>query len=121
MSVRSEVIALLDPVFGGRVYGDAIPAGGMEFPYAGVPDHLSENPALRGNRKVLAWRRTGQVDVWEAIDDEDPGLLDAVIEAIDGRPVSGAFHLSVLSSMRMVEVDPGVVHHAVTYSVARPR
>lgn len=121
MSIRSEFVRLLDPVFGSRVYADAVAPGGLAYPYAGVLDHLSEVPAIKGNGRALAHRRLVQVDVWQLAEDEDPLLLDAVHDALDGVRVDGAYAVAVQSSNRVYDPDPKVAHHAITCSVARPR
>lgn len=121
MTIRSEIIALLDPMFARRVSGDVVPRGGLDYPNARVLDHLTEGVALRGNRRAMAWRRTVQVDVFQRLDDEDPVLLDEVLAALDGAAITGAMHLSVVASLRSPDPDPGVVHHAITCSLARLR
>jgi hypothetical protein len=121
VSVRSEFVRLLDPVFNGRVYADEVARGGMDYPYAGVIDHVTEAVAMKGGGRVMAWRRLVQVDVWQRTGTEDPDLLTAVVDALDGVRVEGAYAVAVQSSLRTTDPDPGVVHHAVTCSVARPR
>lgn len=121
MSTRSEFVRLLDPVFGGRVYSDAIAPGGLTYPYAGVMDHLSQTAAVKGDGRALGRRRLVQVDVWQLVEDEDPALLEAVDNALDGVRIEGAYAVAVQSSNRMYDPDPKVVHHAFTCSVALPR
>ena len=121
MSIRASVVALLDPLFAGRVSADDEPRGGMEHPYALVMDHLTETAALRGDRRAMAWRRTVQVSVFQWMATEDPNLLDNVLEVLDGATIVGAFHLRVDGSTRTPDPDPKVVHHAITCSLARPR
>lgn len=122
MSIRSEVVLLLDPLFDGRVASDSLPRGGLAFPYASVFDGVTENPAIKGDRKALAWRRTFQVDVFETLAGEDALLMEMVLAVLDGARVGG-MHVSVVGSTRLTEPEPGAgtVHHAVTCSVPRPR
>lgn len=121
MTIRADIVALVDPFVDNRVSADNEARGGMEFPYILVLDHLTENPALRGDRRAMAWRRMIQVDLFETLADEDPDLLDAVLNALDGAAITGAMHLSVNGSTRVPDPDPGTVHHAITCSLARPR
>lgn len=121
MTIRSSVVALLDPLFSGRVSSDDEPRGGMTIPYALVMDHLTEAPALRGDRRAMAWRRVVQVSVFQWMAEEDPTLMDGVLAALDGASIAGAWHMRVDSSTRVADPNPKVVHHAVTCSVARPR
>ena len=121
MTIRSDVVALLDPLLDERVSADNLPRGGMEFPYALVRDHLTENPALKGDRRAMAWRRTIQVSLFQTQADEDPDLLDSVLDVLDGATIVGAMHLAVTGSTRVPDPDPGVVHHAITCSAVRPR
>lgn len=123
MSVRSEVVRLLDPLLEGRVSSDNEPRGGFRHPYVLVSDALFENPGLKGDRRVMAWRRTFQVDLFELLQDEDPLLLDMVLAVIDGATAEGTTHLAVQGVVRVPEPEPaaGTVHHAITCTVARPR
>lgn len=121
MTVRSSVVALLDPLFTNRVSADNEPRGGMTFPYVLVFDHVSENPALRGDERTMAWRRTLQVDLFQTMAAESATLLDQVLGALDGAKITGAWRLRVVGSTRTPDPDPAVVHHVVTCSVARPR
>lgn len=121
MTIRADVVALIDPFLEGRVAADDEPRGGMAFPYALVMDHLSEGPALRGDRRAMAWRRTVQVSVFQTQAEEDPDILDAILDALDGATITGAMHLSVTGSTRVPDPEPGTVHHAITCSLARPR
>ncbi len=121
MSIRSSVVALLDPLFSGRVSADDEARGGMTIPYALVMDHLTENPVLRGDRRAMAWRRVVQVSVFQWMATEDPTLIESVQNVLDGATIAGTWHLRVDSSTRAADPNPKVVHHAVTCSVARPR
>ncbi len=121
MSIRADVVALIDPFLDGRVSADDEPRGGMEFPYALVMDHLTEGPYLKGDRRAMAWRRTLQVSVFQTQADEDDALLDDILNALDGADLTRAMHLSVSGSTRVPDPDPGTVQHAITCSVTRLR
>lgn len=121
MSIRSEIVARVDPLVDGRVSADDKPRGGLEFPYILVRDHLTEGPALKGDRRAMAWVRTVQVSLFQTTEDEDADLLDQVLDVLDGATITRAMHLSVQGSTRVPDPNPAVVHHAITCSLARPR
>lgn len=121
MTVRSEFVRLLDPVFNGRVYADVTARGGLGYPCAGVIDHVTQSPAIKGDGRALARRRTVQVDVWQLAEEEDAEVVRAVEESLDGVRIEGAYAVAVQSSARVYDPDPKVVHHALTCSVALPR
>lgn len=121
MTIRSEVVALVDPFVEGRVASDDRPRGGLEFPYALVMDHLTQSPALRGDRRAMAWRRTVQVSVFQTQADEDEALVDDILDALDGARIVGAMHLTVTGSTRLPDPEADTVHHAITCSATRLR
>lgn len=121
MTVRSTVVALLDPLFGSRVSSDHETRGGMTFPYVLVHDAITEGAAMKGDRKVAAWRHQGQVDLYQRMADEDQTIVDGVIDVLDGAKVAGGTHLAVQGFNRLYDPDPAVVHHTITYSLARLR
>ena len=121
MSIRSDIVDLLDPIVGGRVAADEEPRGGLDFPFIRIVDHMTEAPAIRGDRRAMAWRRQIQVSLFQRLEEEDPELLDEVLGVLDGATMTTAMHLSVQSSTRVPDPEPSVVHHAITCSVARLR
>lgn len=120
MSIRTEVIDLLDPLLAGRVAADRLPER-MNFPAAAVIDSITEVAELRGDGRAGAWRRLMQVDLWERTGRESAVLLDQVLNVLDGARLTEGLRLSVSSCNRIPDPDVKIVHHAITASVARLR
>jgi hypothetical protein len=120
VTVRSEVVALLDPVFGGRVASDVSPAGGLARPYARVRDEVSEAPRMRGDGRTKAWARLVQVDVYEDLATADGSKVDQAVSALEGVALAAAMRVYVQSRVRLPTPEAGVVHTALTCSVVRP-
>ena len=123
MSVRSEIVRLLDGVteLGKRNYADQRPEG-EAMPMTIVLDGLSESVGLAGDSgRVMHWKRLCQVDLWEDAEASSLATIDAVKNVLDGARIVGAFHLHVTSSDRIYDPDPRLVHTAITCTVVRPR
>lgn len=122
MSVRSELIRILDTVsiLGGRNYADARPEG-EPLPHCVVLDGISQAPALMGDNKTLAWRRMGQVDLWEDAAVASQSTQDAVVNALDGAAVAGSFRVRVASADRVYDPDARWAHTAITLEAVRMR
>ena len=120
MTVRAEIIAILDPFLDARVYTDEVPED-TPMPYAALLDDISFVPTLKGDARAMAWRRLIQVDLWETAADESEDLHEDILGALDGAQVTGGTHLSVQSSIRAYEPDPKYVHRALTIEVVSRR
>ena len=122
MSVRSEIVRILDavPILGGRVYADERPAD-EPLPHAIVLDGVTFNPALAGDARSQAWRQGTQVDLWEDRDEASEVTRDAVIEALDGAQIDGAFHLRVTGAPRLHDPDQRLAHTTILLEVVRLR
>lgn len=119
MTIRSEVIDLIDPLVGGYVSADRNEV--TVYPQITVLDHISEVAELRGDSRAQAWRRLVQVDLWQKTDDESPVLLDELLDVLDGAQLDDGLRVAVTSSNRVPDPDLALVHHAVTCRVARLR
>jgi hypothetical protein len=122
MSVRSEVIRLLDalPVLGGRNYADEMPEG-ETLPHTVFLDGISQTPALSGDSRTSAWGHIAQLDLWEDAAVASEATRDAVIEALDGARIAGAFHLQVTAADRLYDPDRRLAHTAITLRTVRLR
>jgi hypothetical protein len=122
MSVRSEIIRLLDTVsiLGGRNYADTRPEG-EPLPHTVMLDGISQAPALIGDNRTMAWRRIGQVDLWEDAAAASQSTQDAVVNALDGAAVAGSFRLRVASADRVYDPNTRWAHTAITLEAVRLR
>lgn len=111
MTVRSEVIGLLDGVvaLGQRNYADQAPEGEPR-PYTTTLDHIGQTPQLKGDARTLARRRLGQVDLWIDADADDGSVARQVEDALDGARLTAGLRLSVTASRRLPEADFGLSH-----------
>ena len=120
MSVRSEIIRLLDPLFDRRVYADERPEG-EPLPHAVVLDGISLAPSLVGDARVMYWRHAAQVDLWEEAATATQSTRDAVVNALDGVDIAGSFRLRVEAADRVYEPDRRLSHTAITLACMRRR
>lgn len=112
---------LLDPILGqDRVWSDRLPDG-TELPAAAILPDIGSAAALQGDAQTKAWRDLGQVDVWQAYQDEDDTIVREVVNALDGAELDGRHRLRVTSADRVPDPDLTLVHHAITVSSARLR
>ncbi len=122
MTVRSEIVAVLDAVtpLGERVFADTPPED-TPYPCAAVLVDQAEFPMLSGDAQTDWWRQTGQVSVWQTIEDEDATLVAAVRAALDGLKVEAGLRVRVSGIVRFPDPDYPIVQHAITLTVAVPR
>ena len=122
MSVRSEVIRLLDeiPALGGRNYADERPEG-EGLPHTVVLDGVSQTMEQEGDARTTAWRHLLQVDLWEDATVASEATRDTVIHALDGQQIAGAFRLRVGSADRIYDPDRRLAHTAITLRTVRLR
>jgi hypothetical protein len=118
----TDIKAALMPItaLGGRI-GLTDKREDEEYPNVSMVPDVTVAPGLRGDQRTLASIHQGQVDLWQASEDEDDDLRDAVLAAIDGLKMTasaGLLRLQVTSWTRLDDPDFDVVHHAITYSMA---
>lgn len=118
MSIRSEVVAALDPIFDRRVAADESPPAGLSRPYARVVDEVSEVPQVVGDSRAIAWRRTVQVDVYEW-ESADRYLADDAVDALDGLRMRAGLRLRVQGRSRLVDPELGGRRTVLTCTVSR--
>lgn len=120
MSVRSEVIRLLDAVtqLGGRNFADERPEA-ETLPCTVTLDGIGFNHALMGDSKVMFWRHVAQVDLWEDAATASQATCDAVVVALEGQPVTGSMRLRVDSAVRVYDPDRRLAHTAITLGCVR--
>lgn len=120
MSVRSEIIRLLDGVdaLGERNFADERPEA-ESLPHCVVLDAITFTDQLLGDGRVMYWRHTAQVDLWEDAATASQATRDAVVAALDGQRVSGSMHLRVESADRVYEPDRRLSHVVINIACAR--
>lgn len=120
MSVRSEVIRLLDvvTVLGNRNFADERPEG-EALPHTVVLDAITFNNQLLGDGRVMYWRHIAQVDLWEDAAAASQTTRDAVVAALDGQPVTGSMKLRVESAARVYEPDRRLAHTVISVACSR--
>ena len=90
------------------------------FPYASFLDPVSDAPALSGDSRTLGRRRLLQVDVFQDEASEVDGLIEVLVDALDGQRIESGFRVRVQDVTQVPdETETDVVHHALTLSVAR--
>lgn len=122
MTVRSDVIALLDGVsaLGQRNYADEAPEVETK-PYSVVFDLVGEGVALRGDARVMARRRQLQVDLWQLAAEDDGSLAIAVEDALDGVAIGSGFHVTVNGMARSYDREFEMTRTVLTLETVRLR
>lgn len=93
------------------------------LPYASFLDPIADVPALSGDARTLARRRTVQVDVWTDEGVAADTIIDAVVAALDGAEVPSGIRLRVIDVVLVPgpEAEEDIVHHAITVQTPRLR
>lgn len=118
MSVRSELVRLLDDVVGGRVYADERPEG-EALPHCVILDQIALNPQLSGDGRAIYWRHTVQVDLWEDAAAASQATRDAIVLALDGQRIDGSLSVRVESADRVFEPDRRLAHTVINIACSR--
>lgn len=118
--VFSEVKDLLDPLVDSRVF-DGMAPDDTRLPFVGILGDISVTPALRGDARTSAWRRTFQVDFWQGFQEETSTKVEEVVNALDGAKTPAGFTIYVQAWERIPEQAAGLVHAAITCSMVRLR
>lgn len=117
--------AITTALGGDRIYRDHAPEATSLAKHIVVHEGIVRSKIHREAAK----NELAQVDLWQRqVDDdgtlaEDPTLIDLVEQRLDeavinGGP-SGRMSTELVSSIRLLEQDTGLVHHAVTVRVSR--
>lgn len=125
-SVGGAVVALIraadTAIANDQLYLDQAPTD-VTAPYMTYNDAISITPALKGDAKVIMMGQQMQINLWQAVNDEDPTLLSALVGALDGAQlnIDGSDQrpkVAVTSIVRLDEpYDERLVHHAITIEV----
>lgn len=126
MTIRNEVIALLDTVgaLADRNFSDRAPesVSVASGPYTVFKDDISRTPGLEGDAQTLWWKWMGQVDYWFSLTGEDQALIDTIAHTLDGaRLVDSGLRLRVTTVNRVTDALYDTGHTALTLITVRPR
>lgn len=113
-----------DGVVNARVWADDAPQGATK-PYVTITDAVATGPGLRGDGRNLMLVRQVQVDLWEALDAEDPAVTRRLWAALDGQRVwftvagagATATRLIVEAAPRLPETSNNIAHRAFTLAL----
>lgn len=76
-------------------------------PYVTVDYPVTFTPALRGDKRTMAWAPDAAVDVWQRIEDEDDSIWETLVDLLDGHRLpdyAGKCHgVAVLDAGRLLE------------------
>lgn len=93
------------------------------LPYASFLDPVADVPALSGDARTLARRRTVQVDVWTDEGADADAIIDVLVDALDGAATTDGIRLRVVDVTLVPgpEAEEDIVHHAITVQTPRLR
>ena len=118
-AIRTALIAESLPGVTG-IYRDFAPPS-AEKPYITYFDEITNITQMEGDKKVLARLRQVQVDLWQDKSAENVGLIDSLVDSIDGIGNLGTakfvYKVKVSDIQRMVSSEDNLVHHAITLDV----
>lgn len=122
MTAVADLKALLEALDAlSDVYRQGEVPDGATFPYVSILSPISSPSALAGDGRTLARREMAQVDLWQDRLVPDDDLLPAVVASIDGAKATAGFRFRVLDAILVPgpEEDEGIIHHAITTTLAR--
>ena len=111
-AIRTKITAANVTNVTTKVYRDVAPDD-TAMPFITFMSDLSRAPELRG--QML------RVDLWQRLKDENVAIVEQVLAAVDGADLTGVdktvFNCRVTDIQRLVDLEDGVCHHALTLEV----
>lgn len=102
-----------------RIYRDIAPPE-TTYPYITISDEITNQPALLGDKRVLARSRQLRVNLWQLRTEENVGLIDEIVAALDSVDVSAnqdVFRVRVFDVQRQFDSEDDTILHAITLNV----
>lgn len=114
--------ALVDAAITGissRIYRDIAPPE-TTYPYVTISDEITNQPALFGDKRVLARSRQLRVNLWQLRTEESVGLIDEIVAALDSANISAnqyVYGVRVFDIQRQFDSEDDTILHAITVNV----
>lgn len=114
--------ALIDASITGvtsRIYRDIAPPE-TTYPFVTISDEITNQPALLGDKTVLARIRQLRVNLWQIRTEENVGVVDEIVAALDSADISAnkdVFRVRVFDIQRVFDSEDDTILHAVTLNV----
>lgn len=114
--------ALIDASITGvtsRIYRDIAPPE-TTYPFVTISDEITNQPALLGDKTVLARIRQLRVNLWQIRTEENVGIVDEIVAALDSADISAnkdVFRVRVFDIQRVFDSEDDTILHAVTLNV----
>ena len=119
-AIRTKITAANVTNVTTKVYRDVAPDD-TAMPFVTFMSDLSRSPELEGDGIVMARRQMLRVDLWQKLKDENVAIVEQVLAAVDGADLTGVdkkvFNCRVTDIQRLVDLDDGICHHALTLEV----
>lgn len=118
-AIRTVLVDAAINAISSRIYRDIAPPE-TTYPYVTISDEITNQPVLLGDKRVLARLRQLRVNLWQLRTDENVGLIDEIVAALDSVDVSAnqdVFRVRVFDVQRQFDSEDDTILHAITLNV----
>lgn len=118
-AIRSALVEAGISAISTRVYRDIAPPE-TQYPYVTISDEISNQPALLGDKRVLARSRQLRVNLWQIRTSEDVSLIDDIVACLDSADISAnqeIYRVRVMDTQRLFDSEDDTILHAITLNV----
>lgn len=118
-AIRTVLVDAAINAISSRIYRDIAPPE-TTYPYVTISDEITNQPVLLGDKRVLARLRQLRVNLWQLRTDENVGLIDEIVAALDSVDVSAnqdVFRVRVFDIQRQFDSEDDIILHAITLNV----
>lgn len=118
-AIRSALVGAGISAISTRVYRDIAPPE-TQYPYVTISDEISNQPALLGDKRVLARSRQLRVNLWQIRTSEEVSLIDEIVACLDSVDISAnqeIYRVRVMDIQRLFDSEDDTILHAITLNV----
>lgn len=118
-AIRTVLVDAAISGISSRIYRDIAPPE-TTYPYVTISDEITNQPILLGDKRVLARSRQLRVNLWQLRTEENVGLIDEIVAALDSVDISAnqdVFRVRVFDVQRQFDSEDDTILHAITLNV----
>ena len=118
-AIRTVLVDASVAAISSRIYRDIAPPE-TTYPYVTISDEITNQPALLGDKRVLARLKQLRVNLWQLRTEENVSLIDEIVAALDSVDVSAnqdVFRVRVFDVQRQFDSEDDTILHSVTLNV----
>lgn len=120
-AIRKAIVDAGIEEIASRVYRDIAPPE-AQYPYVTIGDEVSNQPALLGDRKVIARLRLVRVNLWQLRAEEKTPLIDEIVRTLDTKSISAnqlVLRVRVFDIQRIFDAQDDTISHVITLNVVQ--